>query len=504
MTTPRKNPIHASPDEQQAYALQDANQKLEQHGNLLEGIHHAIADKSDIQNVAPQVNQKLDELNSTNLGSLDELQKIKQSQKEHSGLLQTILEQMKHKSVPVELLGMEQMFIQGEKGEKGEKGEVGDKGDGGEKGNIGEKGEQGMIGFPGVAGQDGRDGRNGIDGIDGEDGEDGKHADEIDGKGIVTKLSELPPKERLSYRFLKDLPKIYDPSDYPQGRGTDQGGGGGSILNFQDSTGALISQYVQAVKIGSGFTTAYSNGVITINSPGAGTGTVTNVSVVTANGVSGSVANPTTTPAITLSLGAITPTSVAASGTVTGSNLSGTNTGDQTNISGTAAGLSVVLVPASGGTGVANNNAMTVTGSGNFAYTRTLTGTTNVTFPTSGTLATLAGTETFSNKRITRRVVTTTQSATPTINTDNTDVAYITGLAQAVTSFTTNLSGTPVNGDMLIIDITDNGTGRALTFGSSFESSTVTLPTTTVASTKLTIGFRWNIATSKWTCVAVA
>ena len=67
----------------------------------------------------------------------------------------------------------------------------------------------------------------------------------------------------------------------------------------------------------------------------AGSGTVTEVSVVTANGVSGSVATSTTTPAITLALGAITPTSVAASGaisagaTVTGSNLSGVNTGDQ-------------------------------------------------------------------------------------------------------------------------------------------------------------------------------
>jgi hypothetical protein len=73
------------------------------------------------------------------------------------------------------------------------------------------------------------------------------------------------------------------------------------------------------------------------------TGTVTSVSVVTANGVSGSVANPTTTPAITLTLGAITPTSVAASGAVTGSNLSGTNTGDQTitltgNVTGSGTG----------------------------------------------------------------------------------------------------------------------------------------------------------------------
>jgi len=52
--------------------------------------------------------------------------------------------------------------------------------------------------------------------------------------------------------------------------------------------------------------------------------------VVTANGVSGSVANSTTTPAITLTLGAITPSSVASVGSVTGSNLSGTNTGNVT------------------------------------------------------------------------------------------------------------------------------------------------------------------------------
>lgn len=58
-------------------------------------------------------------------------------------------------------------------------------------------------------------------------------------------------------------------------------------------------------------------------------GTVTTTSVVTANGVSGTVANDSTTPAITIILGAITPTSVAASGAVTGSNLSGNNTGDQ-------------------------------------------------------------------------------------------------------------------------------------------------------------------------------
>ncbi len=48
----------------------------------------------------------------------------------------------------------------------------------------------------------------------------------------------------------------------------------------------------------------------------AGSGTVTNVSVVTANGVSGVTANPTTTPAITFTLGAITPSSVTSTGVV--------------------------------------------------------------------------------------------------------------------------------------------------------------------------------------------
>jgi hypothetical protein len=65
-------------------------------------------------------------------------------------------------------------------------------------------------------------------------------------------------------------------------------------------------------------------------------GTVTSVAFTAANGVSATISNPTSTPNLTVTLGALTPSSVAASGAVTGSNLSGINTGDQTDISGNA------------------------------------------------------------------------------------------------------------------------------------------------------------------------
>ena len=108
----------------------------------------------------------------------------------------------------------------------------------------------------------------------------------------------------------------------------------GDATNANTSTGGALTLATVNSNVGS-FTnaniTVNAKGLITAASSGsAGSGTVTSVSVTTANGVSGSVATATTTPAITLTLGAVTPTSVAASGTVTGSNLSGTNTGDQT------------------------------------------------------------------------------------------------------------------------------------------------------------------------------
>lgn len=111
-------------------------------------------------------------------------------------------------------------------------------------------------------------------------------------------------------------------------------------------------------------------------------------------------------------------------------------------------------------------------------------------------------TQTLTNKTIQKRILVVTQSATPTTNIDNGDIVSITGLAQAITSMSSGLSGTPYDGQMIMWQITDNGTARAITWGASFASTTnFTLPTTTVISTMLRVLTQWNAVTSKHECI---
>jgi hypothetical protein len=84
----------------------------------------------------------------------------------------------------------------------------------------------------------------------------------------------------------------------------------------------------------------------------------------------------------------------------------------------TMANLTGTLVPSKGGTGVSNNDAATLTRTGNFDLNITTTAATGVTLPTAGTLATLEGSEQLSSKTLVEPVVDNfaafNQESTPT------------------------------------------------------------------------------------------
>lgn len=110
---------------------------------------------------------------------------------------------------------------------------------------------------------------------------------------------------------------------------------------------------------------------------GGGTGTVTTVSVVSANGLSGSVANPTTTPAITLSVGAINLASATALPLTTGvTGILPTANGGTANgfftVSGPSASAKTFTFPNASANVLTDNAAVTVAQGGTGVATTTV------------------------------------------------------------------------------------------------------------------------------------
>lgn len=108
---------------------------------------------------------------------------------------------------------------------------------------------------------------------------------------------------------------------------------------------------------------------------------------------------------------------------------------------------------------------------------------------------------TLTNKRITQRIGTIT-SGTPAPSADSHDQYNVTALATAPT--VSAPTGTPTDGQKLIIRIKDNGTARALAWNAIYRAVGVPLPTTTILSKTLYCGFIYNAADTKWDLVAVA
>lgn len=176
--------------------------------------------------------------------------------------------------------------------------------------------------------------------------------------------------------------------------------------------------------------------------------------------------------------------------------LGGTPTGAVITSTSLTLGWTGTLSVARGGSGAGTLTGLLV-GNGTAAFTA-------VTAP-SGAVVGTTDTQTLTNKRNTKRALSTSgPGATPTLNTDTYDVAHFTAVAANITSMTTNLSGTPVQGEQLRIDFTDDGTARTIAWGASFEDGGVALPLTTVISTRLDAILYWNTVTSKWRCMATS
>lgn len=213
-----------------------------------------------------------------------------------------------------------------------------------------------------------------------------------------------------------------------------------TALGVQIATAKLLGRTTsgtgvpETITLGSGL--SFSGNTLVATGSG---GSVTTASVVAANGFAGSVANPTTTPAITIS-----------------TSITGLLKGNGTAISAATAGTDYVT-------------------------------------PT--------GTTTLTNKRVTKRAGTETTNSTTTVNTDNYDIWSITALASANTI---NVSGTPTDGQTLIIRIRDNGvSARGLTWNAIFRASPdLALPTTTILSKLLYVGFIYNGTDSKFDLLA--
>ncbi|PLC06412.1 hypothetical protein CY658_05100 [Variovorax sp. RO1] len=96
------------------------------------------------------------------------------------------------------------------------------------------------------------------------------------------------------------------------------------------------------------------------------------------------------------------------------------------------------------------------------------------------------------------QAVTSAATVTPTFADDIVKVT-----AQAAALALANPTGTAIDALGIVIRIKDNGTARAITYGTQYRAIGVTLPTTTVVSKTLYLAMIYNTEDTKWDVVAV-
>jgi hypothetical protein len=117
--------------------------------------------------------------------------------------------------------------------------------------------------------------------------------------------------------------------------------------------------------------------------------------------------------------------------------------------------------------------------------------------------ASATNTLTFTNKRITKRVFSTTSATSVTPEISTYDTWNYTALAADFT-INNHSTSTPTDGEVMTFKFLDNGTARQLYYGTNYVAKAgVPLPLTTVLGKNLTIAFQWNTNLSKWNLMAV-